>query len=85
MVAAEPLDDEDFEHLARIRCPGVDLAADLRAAIRLASKGSARLMVNNFDTVRQRARVLGKKTLGLADLGPVTLHDGVAPQMRRFA
>lgn len=84
-VAAQPLDDEDFDHLRKIRCADVQMADDLVAAIKAASRGSARLLVNNLDTVRQRARVLGKKTLALSDLGQTRLHDGSAPQLRRFA
>lgn len=84
-VAAEPLDDEDFGHLKRIRCRDVELSSELSAAIKAASRGSARLIVNNLDTVRQRARVLGKAELDLSDLGTVRLHDGTAPELRRFA
>ena len=84
-VAAEPLDDEDFGHLVAIRCPDVAISQDLAAAIKLASKGSARLIVNNLDTVRLRAAQLGGKgEMALADLGGIGLHDGTPPQMRRF-
>lgn len=83
-VAAEPVDDQDFAELVKIRCPDVALAPDLAQAIKQASKGSARLIVNNLDTVRQRARVLGKTRVSLSDLSAASLHDGTPPQMRRF-
>lgn len=84
-VAAQPLDDEDFTHLMKIRCPNVQFSDDLARAIKAASRGSARLMVNNLDTVWQRARVLGQDAMSLSDLGKVRLHDGSAPLLRRFA
>ena len=83
-VQAEPIDEEDFGHLVKIRCPGLTLDARLGAAIRTASAGSARLIVNNPDTVRLRARTMGIQQVSLKDMGNVTLHDGKAPQMRRF-
>lgn len=83
-VAAEPLDDQDFALLMRIRCNDVELAPDLQAAIKTASKGSARLMVNNFDTARLRARTLGKMQLTLRDLKREALHTGQVPEIRRF-
>lgn len=83
-VAAEPLDDEDFNHLMDIRCPNVELSGELQAAIKRASRGSARLIVNNLDTARLRAKTLGLKTLNLPDFGAGELHDGKAPDMRRF-
>lgn len=84
-VAAEPLDDQDFEQLKKIRCPDVEVAEDLALAIQQVSRGSARLIVNNLDTVRERARLIGKTRITPADLGNMRLHDGTAPQLRRFA
>lgn len=83
-VAAEPLDDQDFSLLMGIRCKGVTLEVDLQAAIKAASRGSARLLVNNLDTARLTAKTLGKTTLSLKDLSKNGLHDGKAPDMRRF-
>lgn len=83
-VAAEPLDDEDFGHLMAIRCPDVVVGTDLQEAIKTASRGSARLIVNNLDTVRNQAQLLGVDTIGVSDLGTVKLQDGTPPQLRRF-
>lgn len=83
-VAAQPLDDEDFKLLLSIRCRGVDVADELQAAIKVASKGSARLMVNNLDTARLRANMAGVKTVTLNELPPGDLHTGIAPKSRRF-
>ncbi|MGK7660683.1 MULTISPECIES: AAA family ATPase [unclassified Marinovum] len=85
-VPAQPLDDEDFEVLRNIRCPDVELADDLVAAIKGASRGSARLIVNNLDSVRLEAQVRGvRRALSLADLGKFELHDGIPAEMRRLA
>lgn len=84
-VAAQPLDDEDFALLMGIRCKGIQVAEDLQAAIKTASKGSARLMVNNLDTARLRAEMAGVKTVTLSEFSAAELHTGLPPQMRRFA
>lgn len=85
-VPAEPLDKQDFDILAGIRCPDVELAPDLAQAIQMASRGSARLIVNNLDSVRMEAQVRGVSgPVSLADLGKFDLHDGVPAEMRRFA
>ncbi len=83
-VAAQPLDDEDFALLMGIRCKGIQVAEDLQAAIKKASKGSARLMVNNLDTARLRAEMAGVKTVTFAEFPASELHTGLPPQMRRF-
>lgn len=83
-VAAEPLDDDDFGHLLAIRCKKVKLEPDLQHAIKRASKGSARLMVNNFDLANLQADILGKTSVSLKDLPADQLHTGRPPEMRRF-
>lgn len=84
-VPAQPIDEEDFRALADIRCPGLTLAPDLAKAVRRASDGSARLAVNNLDTIRIQAQMRGLRgAIGLKDLGDLELHDGLPPEMRRF-
>ncbi|MFD1342913.1 AAA family ATPase [Litorisediminicola beolgyonensis] len=83
-VAAQPIDDNDFDALARIRAPKIVLGDALKASIKQASQGSARLIVNNLDTVRIEAQRRGLSAIDLADLKGDRLHDGKPPQMRRF-
>lgn len=85
-VAAEPLDDADFNALLAARCPDLQLAPDLEEAIKRASRGSARLIVNNLESVRMQARTRGLDgPVSRSDLGGFQLHDGIPPQIRRFA
>ena len=84
-VAAEPVDEMDFDHLARLRCPDLDIAPDLSAAIRDASRGSARLICNNLDTLEMECRMRGiEGTVSADQVGTIDWHTGIAPDMRRF-
>lgn len=83
-VAAEPIDDVDFGYLAQLRCPDIDIAPEVGAQIQEASRGSARLICNNLDTLEMTCRLLGRRTATKEVLSEIEWHTGIAPDMRRF-
>ena len=85
-VAAEPIDAMDFDHLAKLRCPHLDLDPEIAVQIQDASRGSARLICNNLDTLELEVRTRGVSgQITAANIGEIEWHTGIAPDMRRFA
>lgn len=63
---AEPCDINDARHLARIRCPDVELATDLLADIVRQTRGNARRIATTLHNVRVYAVNQGAKSLDLS-------------------
>jgi DNA transposition AAA+ family ATPase len=73
---------QDVDHLARIYARGVDLGADLKAALLVASRGSMRNVSTNLSHVREFASVKGLTAIRLSDWGTKPFHTGEAPAPR---
>lgn len=84
-VGMEPASARDVDHLARIYARGVELGADLKAALLTASRGSIRNVSTNLAHVREFAAIQGLDRLGLAEWGKQQFHTGEAPAPRLVA
>lgn len=82
-VRAEPADDEDFDLLQKIRCPGVTLSPELVAKMKIASRGSARRIVANLELAREIAATLDVDYIGDREWDGRDFFTGAAPQVRR--
>lgn len=82
-VAAEPANDTDFALLQKIRCPGIDLAPELVAQMKVASKGSARRIVENLELAREIAALQGLDHVGLKEWNGRSFFAGQTPAPRR--
>ncbi|QYK42835.1 MAG: ATP-binding protein [Paracoccaceae bacterium] len=82
-VAAEPATIEDVGHLVPIYARGVEVHADLRAAILAASRGSLRYVSTNLAAVREFAAVRGLAAVDRAAWGDQPMHTGEPPAVRR--
>ncbi|GAB6037667.1 ATP-binding protein [Fundidesulfovibrio butyratiphilus] len=67
MKRAQPASLDDTRHLARLYCPGVDLADDMLAAIHEAAAGCTRRICVSLDRVRDYAAARGATALCRAD------------------
>lgn len=84
-VAAEPVDDVDYNALLAIRCPDFELADELSEEVKQKSHGSARLIVSNLDGIRHEALVMGVSGIvRREDIPNFEFHTGTPPEMRRF-
>ncbi|MEM7507662.1 MAG: ATP-binding protein [Pseudomonadota bacterium] len=83
-VAAEPLSDDDARHLMQLYCPNLTVDAKLFEKLRRESGPSARRFTSNIYAVAEKARVLGKSSVGMAEFGDVHFWNGRAPAARRF-
>lgn len=81
-VAAIPCDLRDAQQLARVYCAGVDVDDDLIGAIAKASEGRARRIGVNLHRVREKAKVMGKSRMTLADWGDEAWFTGEPPKRR---
>ncbi len=84
-VGAETATMEDVDHLAKIYCAGVTLAADLRRALLDASRGSLRNVSTNLADVREFAAARGLATISLSSWGGKSFHTGEAPAARHIS
>lgn len=82
-VAAEPGSLEDVNHLARIYCPGVALADDLRQHLLHQSARSIRRICINLSRVHEAAQVRGLDHVDLKAWGKADFFSGTAPDPRR--
>ncbi|MEE3071301.1 MAG: ATP-binding protein [Pseudomonadota bacterium] len=82
-VAAEPCDDADFKQLQNIRCRGIDLDPELVEAMKIASKGSARRIVENLEQARELSVTIGVDRVGMAEWGKRAFFTGATPAPRR--
>lgn len=72
----------DLNQLAPIYAPGVTIAAELKAKVLTASRGSIRYVSTNLAGIREFAIARGLTEIGLADWGNTGLHMGEAPAPR---
>jgi DNA transposition AAA+ family ATPase len=81
-VAAQPNDLHDAQELAKVYAPSLSLSDDLLTDIVAASRGSARLINNNINKVREHAIKAGLRTLDRANCTSLVLENGRAPMPR---
>ncbi len=67
MEKAKPASLDDTKHLARLYCPGVELADDLLAAVHEAAVGCTRRICVSLDRVREFAASRGASALARKD------------------
>lgn len=84
-VQAEPVSREDAAHLARLYCRGVEIEPALFDQLIKASGDSARRLSTNLHLIGERARVLGRTQIGLAEWGDKRFPTGRAPKARKLA
>lgn len=82
-VTAEPADDQDYELLKRIYCPGVELDAEMTHQIKQAARGSARRICTNLDRIREVCLVGAKDRMTFQEWGDRGFYTGDAPMPRR--
>lgn len=68
-LQAVPCDAEDFGLLAGNKCPGIEIASDLAAAILEKTKGNTRRIVINLTDIKEASKVHGTKRFDLAAIG----------------
>jgi len=81
-IPAQPADQDDAKHLAKLYCSGLTIGDDLVEAIHQASKGSVRRICVNIERVQEEARARGLNTISLADWGKRDFFTGSAPARR---
>jgi DNA transposition AAA+ family ATPase len=84
-VAAEPACLDDVHHLVRLYAPGIEVGADLKAAILAASKGSLRYIATNLASLRSLAAERGLTRVDRQDWGVRPFHSVDPPPMRQSA
>ncbi|PQV56372.1 AAA domain-containing protein [Defluviimonas denitrificans] len=82
-VAAEPGSIDDVNHLAKIYCPGVELAEDLRQHLLQRSNLSIRRICVNLLRVHEVARTKGVDHFDMKGWGKTDFFTGSAPDPRR--
>ncbi|MDT8856459.1 AAA family ATPase [Paracoccaceae bacterium Fryx2] len=83
-VGAEPASLEDVGHLVPIYAPGLEIDADLRAALLTASRQSIRRVATNLANLCEFARARGLARVTRADWGKGAFTTGEAPPPRRI-
>ncbi|KMQ74034.1 AAA family ATPase [Marinobacter subterrani] len=81
-VPAQPCDLDDTRALARMYCHEVAIADDLLAKIQDVSRGAARRICVNLESVRQGALTNGLDSMDLDAWGNRPLYSGDAPKRR---
>ncbi|AUZ85812.1 AAA family ATPase [Methylophaga nitratireducenticrescens] len=79
---AQPADNDDTKHLAKLYCKDVTIADDLLNKITHDSLGITRRICVNLNLVQQAALNAGKDTISLIDWGNKPLYTGDAPRRR---
>lgn len=82
-LGAEPASERDFDLLAGMRAPGIEIDAAVRAALMAAAKGSVRRLCINLDLLREMAELNDLARIGAEDWGDRTFYTGEAPEPRR--
>jgi DNA transposition AAA+ family ATPase len=85
-LQAVPCDAEDFGQLAKNKCPGIEIAPDLAAAIVEKTNGNTRRIVINLASIKEQAKVQGLNRYDLAAFGGMAAIQG-APRFtpRKYA
>ncbi|WP_292458285.1 ATP-binding protein [Mesorhizobium sp.] len=68
-LQAMPCDADDFQKLTAHRCPGIEIASDLAAAILEKTKGNTRRIVINLIEIEEQSRIHGTKQFDLVTFG----------------
>ena len=82
-VAAQPADLREVGLLADRKCPGIDIAPEVRQLVLDRSQARARRIVVNLRQIAEYAIATGKTAITLADAQKITFFSGEAPTPRR--
>lgn len=82
-VPAQPADLREVALLARLKCPGVEIAPDVHQMVLEQSQARARRIVVNLRQIAEYALSSGKTTITKADCAKITFFSGEAPSPRR--
>ncbi len=80
-VAALPSSLEDLGHLARLYCPGIEIANDWLTELHIQTGGNTRRVVVNLNRARNEAEVIGD--INLKGWGNRGWYTGKSPSPRR--
>lgn len=80
-IPAEPADLADIEHLARLYCPGIDLAGNWLTELHHQTGGNTRRVCVNLNRARKEAELLGAITL--ENWGARGWYTGKSPAARK--
>lgn len=78
----EDATETDIDLLAPVYLPGIEIAADLKAALLAGSGHNHRYIVSNMASIGDAARVRGLRRMTLADWGDGIFHGGKPPMPR---
>lgn len=81
-IGAQPATVSDARALARIYCPGVEVADDLLTRLGQAAKGSVRRIAVNLDGIRREAEAMGWQKVDATLWGERAIYTGEAPARR---
>lgn len=84
-VGAQPGTPDDVSHLAPLYAPGIQITADLKAALLQASHNSIRRICKNLNDIREFAANSGLKTVGLTEWGDTPFAPVGAPNGRNYS
>lgn len=85
-VQAQPASLGDARHLAKLYCPGIEIADDLIDAVHRESNGSARRIVVNLNGVREQAELGALKRIALGQFkGQLFTGESPMPRHRSVA
>lgn len=82
-VAAQPADQREVGLLARLKCPGLELAPEVQQLVLERSAARARRIVVNLRQIAEYALTTGKTVIDAADAAKITFFSGEAPTPRR--
>lgn len=83
-VAAQPADIREVGLLARMKCPGIEIAPEVQQLVLEKSQARARRIVVNLRQITEYALSSGKSAITLADARKITFFSGEAPAPRRI-
>ena len=84
-VAAQPADLRETGLLAKMKCPGIEIAPEVLQLVLERSHARARRIVVNLRQIGEYALTTGKSTIDEADAQKITFYSGEAPAPRRVA
>jgi hypothetical protein len=82
-IQAQPASLHDTRHLAKVYCPGIELADDLMSEAHVKARGSVRRVCVNLDRIREKASTIGKPRMTLADFPADAFFTGEPPAGRQ--
>ena len=81
-VQAQPCDLREIDLLAQLKCPGIEIDAEVLNLILETSQARARRIVVNLHQLSEHALKAGKRTIHMADIKGVRFFTGEAPRPR---